>query len=77
MRELLARGAAVDTAMNDGWTPLHVASQMGHLEVARELLARGANPGLATISGNTALASATANGHAVIIQLLRAALGQP
>ena len=42
MRELLARDAAVDAAINDGATPLFIASQEGHLEVVRELLARGA-----------------------------------
>ncbi len=77
VRELLARGAAVNTADNDGATPLYIASQKGHLEVVRELLARGANPGLATNRGSTALSIATAKGHAAIVQLLRAALGQP
>ena len=74
MRELLARGAAVDTAADDGWTPLYVASAEGHLEVVRELLSRGAFPGLAAHNGATALSAATANGHPAIAQLLRAAL---
>jgi serine/threonine-protein phosphatase 6 regulatory ankyrin repeat subunit B len=76
VRELLARGAAVDTAMNGGYTPLHVASQEGCFEVVRELLARGASPGLAAHSGATALSSATANGHPAVSQLLRAALAE-
>ena len=75
MRELLARGAAVDAAENDGYTPLIIASQKGHLGVVRELLARGALPGSAAHNGATALSVATANGHAAIGQLLRAALG--
>jgi hypothetical protein len=37
VRELLARGAAVDTADNDGSTPLFIASSKGHLAVVREL----------------------------------------
>jgi len=67
VRELLARGAAVDTAMNGGLTPLHFASYEGYLEVVRELLARGA-----TDNGRTALSLATAKGHVSIVQLLRA-----
>lgn len=30
-------------ALQDSWTPLHVASDKGHLDVVRELLAAGAN----------------------------------
>ena len=74
MRALLARGAAVDTAMSDGATPLFIASQEGHLAVVRELLGLGASPGLVAHNGATALSRATANGHPAIAQLLRAAL---
>ena len=55
---------------------LHIASEMGHLEVVRELLARGANLSLAANDGGTALSRVTAKGHAAIVQLLRAALVQ-
>jgi ankyrin repeat protein len=75
--ELLARGAAVDAAINDDWTSLYFASLVGHLEVVRELLARGANPRLVTNSGDTALSVATRHGHAAIGQLLTAALAAP
>jgi ankyrin repeat protein len=63
--------------MNDGWTPLHIASQEGHLEVVRELISHGANPRLVTNSGATALSNATRDGHAAIVQLLTAALAAP
>jgi ankyrin repeat protein len=46
VRELLARGAAVDTARSCGVMPLFIASQRGHVEVVRELLGRGANAAL-------------------------------
>ncbi len=75
VRELLARGAAVDAVEDAGCTPLYIASQNGHLEVVCELLARGALPGVAATNGATALSRATANGHAAIAQLLRAAAG--
>ena len=42
VRELLARGAAVDAQTLVGATPLFIASERGHLEVVIELLARGA-----------------------------------
>ena len=38
---LLAKGAKVDQANNDGDTPLSVSSQNGHLEVVKLLLANG------------------------------------
>jgi ankyrin repeat protein len=46
VRLLLQSGAVVDTQDNDGWTPLHSASQSkndgGHLDVVRLLLQSGA-----------------------------------
>jgi ankyrin repeat protein len=64
----------VDAARSDGYTPLLIASQNGHLEVVRELLAGGASPGVAANSGATALSRTSANGHAAIALLLQAAL---
>ena len=67
MRELLARGAAVDAAANDGATPLLIASQEGHLEVVREFISRGADPRAATF----ALLAAIEAGHMTVAGLLR------
>ena len=39
---ILDQGIDVDTADNDGWTPLHYAAQEGYVEVMKILLARGA-----------------------------------
>ena len=74
IRELLARGAAVDAANNDGVTPLLAASDDGQLEVVRELLLRGASPGVVSNAGDTARSAALAGGHDEIAKLLRAAL---
>ncbi len=73
MRELLARGAAVDAANDFGDTSLSIASERGHLEVVRELLAHGALPGLVANNGVTALFKAVVFGHAAIAQLLHTA----
>ena len=73
VRELLSRGTAVDAANADGYTPLIIASEMGHVEVVRELLAHGAHPGVVANDGATALSRAATNGHAAIAQLLHAA----
>ena len=39
---LIQAGAALDQAMNDGTTPLFIASGQGHLEVVRVLEVAGA-----------------------------------
>ena len=41
---LLERGADVNTRRNDHWTPLHVASCFGNVEIVRLLLYHGADP---------------------------------
>ena len=72
VRELLARGAAVDTADNDGNTPLCIASWKGHLEVVRELLTRGAAVDTARNDGATPLYLASLKGHLEVVRELLA-----
>jgi serine/threonine protein kinase len=57
---LLAGGAAVNAATEDGSTPLHVASRNGRVEAARALLAAGASTSLASADGTTPLHEAAA-----------------
>ena len=51
----LAAGAAVDKTMENGATPLLMASHNGHTAAAKVLLAAGASVAKATESGDTPL----------------------
>jgi ankyrin repeat protein len=55
---LLAAGAEVDHASNDGETALILAAQGGHVEVIQALVTAGADPHRANNSGHTPLAAA-------------------
>ena len=70
VRELLARGAAVDAAIYGGWTPLLVAILKGHLEVVKALLARGASVDAAMNDGATPLYVASQMGHLDVVREL-------
>jgi hypothetical protein len=52
---LLDKGAQIDTADLQGWTPLHQAVHFGHLEVVKMLVNEGATLYTETIGGQTAL----------------------
>ena len=61
---LLEAGANTDAARNDGFTPMMIAAQKGHVEVIKMLLADGDNKDAANKNGSTPMIMATANGHA-------------
>ena len=42
-RYLLEQGADRDKAGNGGWSPLHLAAKIGHLEIAMLLMSYGAD----------------------------------
>ena len=65
--------ALVNAHSHDGWTPLHLASFFGHIEVANLLLARGADVNAQDDEGNTPLGRAIffARGRHEIIDVLR------
>jgi hypothetical protein len=73
---LLAKGAAVDQASNDGFTPLAIAAEDGHERCVELLLAKGAAVNQATNYGQTPLFMATLNGHEKCVQLLLRAGGR-
>ena len=70
VRLLLGKGADVNMADADGWTPIHWAAHRGHIEVVRILLDRGADPNSEDGSKCTPLHWAAFYGHKKVVQLL-------
>ena len=77
MRALVTElGADVNHADQDGFTPLFVAAQIGHLEVARALVTElGADVNQATQDGFTPLHIAAQQGHLEVVRALVTELG--
>lgn len=65
--------ANIETAANDGSTPLYIAAQNGHLEVVIALLQAGADINQPANDGKTPLYIAAENGHLDMVQALLAA----
>jgi ankyrin repeat protein len=79
LRRLLEQGTDINTPDRVGWTPLSVAAEIGHADMARLLLEAGANPNirytgwipLAPPHGEfTPLMGAAKHGHTEITKLL-------
>ena len=67
---LLEKGADVAAADGSGWTPLHGASNNGHVEVFQQLLEKGADVNSKDSDGQTPLHWASDNGHVEVVRLL-------
>ncbi len=70
VKELVARGAAVEATDAAGLTPLHVAALSGRGDVLAALLSSGASAAKATPSGRTPLHLAALAGNAEAVKLL-------
>jgi ankyrin repeat protein len=71
MRQLLKHTAHFDCGVKFGWTPLHVASIEGHVDMMQCLLESGARVNLRTISQKTTPLHLTAHfGHDKGLRLL-------
>jgi hypothetical protein len=62
-RLLVEAGAVIDKAVDDGCTPLCMASENGHLDMARLLVEAGADIDKARDTGGTPLFIASQKGH--------------
>jgi hypothetical protein len=71
--ELLAEHPDLESADEDGFSPLMNACHRGHREIAEILLAAGADIEKSNAFGQTSLWLASANGHAEVLALLVAA----
>ena len=70
LRLLLKKGANVNAAGEDGWTPLMLAVRAGKLAAVEALLGAGADVAAQNQQGSTALHLAAINGKADICGLL-------
>jgi len=70
VRRLLAQGADPNLRDERGFTPLHIASAKGLVDVAELLLMSGADPNAAGEAGVTPLHLAVLNGNADLVLLL-------
>lgn len=67
----MKKGAQVDSAKNDGVTPLIVSSEMGNIEVVTLLLSKGADVNkVRTTDGLSSIYVASSTGHKSIVELL-------
>ncbi len=68
---LLNNGAQADIGNNQGFQPIHMAAQQGHLNILKTLIKKGQSNMLsATKTGVNALFLAAKNGHLTIIDYL-------
>ena len=70
IKSLVARGANVNLADEDDWTPLQLASQNGCVEAIKALIEAEANVNLADKDGWTTLHLASQSGHSEVVKLL-------
>ncbi len=68
--QMLSADISPDSVDGLGWTALHHAADMGHLEMCRLLLSKGANARAIDPGGTTPLHRAAFQGHGQVLALL-------
>jgi ankyrin repeat protein len=67
---LIERGAPLEEAGGDGFTPVLMAALEGHSSIVARLIAAGANLEAVSQRGQTAISMAAGNGHVEIVRAL-------
>jgi ankyrin repeat protein len=70
VQTLVEHGADVDARAANGYTPLHVAAERGHADVAAYLIEHGADADAVTETGRTARDLAVRNDRADVVKTL-------
>eukprot|EP00927_Polykrikos_kofoidii_P059397 TRINITY_DN54556_c0_g1_i1.p1 TRINITY_DN54556_c0_g1~~TRINITY_DN54556_c0_g1_i1.p1 ORF type:complete len:240 (+),score=45.04 TRINITY_DN54556_c0_g1_i1:124-843(+) len=73
---LISKGAEVNVADEEGWSPLHSCASKGDAHLTDLLLTAKADVSEGTSSGATALHFAASKGHAEVVELLLSSGGQ-
>ncbi|KAH9162741.1 hypothetical protein LEN26_000809, partial [Aphanomyces euteiches] len=76
VKELLAHGASINRATNQGTTSLHLASSNGHLVLVNKLLAQGAAIEASTVADHTPLHRAAYFGKLNVVKELIVHVGR-
>jgi ankyrin len=66
------KGAPVDAQDSRGWTALHIATYLGHVNMVKKLIATGADATLITNDGNNALHIAAHRNFITLVHVLSA-----
>ncbi|RYP90107.1 hypothetical protein DL770_003799 [Monosporascus sp. CRB-9-2] len=69
-RMLVAAGAEMNHKRFDGWTPMHLAVDLGCAPLVKLLLLQGANPNIVNNEGNTPLQMALRTGDRVVLRVM-------
>ena len=70
VKKHLATGSDVNAKNSDDWTPLQIAADKGHKEIAELLIVKGADVNMKNRFGWTPLAFAAERSHKEIVELL-------
>lgn len=73
-KKYIKKGADVDYADENGYTPFHIVAINGYTDIAKLLLAKGANPKAENVWQTTPLHLAAGYGRTEIVKLLEEAM---
>ncbi len=71
VKNLLAKGADVNTKNDDGWTALMLAAKGGYIDIVKLMLTNGAEINVKNMGGFTAFMYAVVEDHNSIVKILQ------